>query len=104
MRNLTKDEIEEAYEKNTGVLIAMNLRQGRKIPSPYRSTVQKPRCIYMGKDAHEAVHNAVVAEEVAKMAARCEMIQSERKTSSPGASGQALLQKTRSKCLLRTEQ
>ncbi len=28
-----------------------------------------------GKDAHEAVHNAVVLEEVAKMAARCEMIQ-----------------------------
>ena len=27
-----------------------------------------------GKDAHEAVHNAVVAEEVAKMAARCEII------------------------------
>ena len=27
-----------------------------------------------GKDAHEAVHNAVVLEEVAKMAANCEMI------------------------------
>ena len=27
-----------------------------------------------GKDANEAVHNAVVLEEVAKMAARCEMI------------------------------
>ena len=27
-----------------------------------------------GKDAHEAVHNAVVLEEVAKMAARCEWI------------------------------
>ena len=27
-----------------------------------------------GKDAHEAVHNAVVLEEVAKMASRCEMI------------------------------
>ena len=27
-----------------------------------------------GKDAQEAVHNAVVLEEVAKMAARCEMI------------------------------
>lgn len=27
-----------------------------------------------GKDAHEAVHNAVVLEEVAKMAARCEML------------------------------
>ena len=27
-----------------------------------------------GKDAHEAVHNAVVLEEVAKMATRCELI------------------------------
>mgnify|MGYP000013685606 CR=1 FL=1 len=27
-----------------------------------------------GKDAHEAVHNAVVLEEVAKMACRCELI------------------------------
>ena len=27
-----------------------------------------------GKDAGEAVHNAVVAEEVAKMAARCELL------------------------------
>ena len=27
-----------------------------------------------GKDAFEAVHNAVVTEEVAKMAGRCEMI------------------------------
>ena len=27
-----------------------------------------------GKDGHEAVHNAVVLEEVAKMAARCELI------------------------------
>ncbi len=26
------------------------------------------------KDAHEAVHNAVVLEEVAKMASRCELI------------------------------
>ena len=32
-----------------------------------------------GKDAHEAVHNAVVLEEVAKMAARCEMINPEVK-------------------------
>jgi L-ribulose-5-phosphate 4-epimerase len=27
-----------------------------------------------GKDGHEAVHNAVVCEEVAKMAYRCEVI------------------------------
>ena len=38
------------------------------------SAVQEPWTVYLGKDAHEAVHNAVVLEEVAKMAARCEMI------------------------------
>ena len=32
-----------------------------------------------GKDAHEAVHNAVVLEEVAKMATRCEQINPEVK-------------------------
>ena len=52
VRNLTKEEIDEAYEKNTGVLIADRFDE----------------------DDHEAVHNAVVLEEVAKMAARCEMI------------------------------
>lgn len=36
--------------------------------------LQEPWTVYLGKDAHEAVHNAVVLEEVAKMAARCEMI------------------------------
>ena len=30
--------------------------------------------IHICKDAHEAVHNAVVLEEVAKMACRCELI------------------------------
>ena len=30
--------------------------------------------LHGGKDAHEAVHNAVVLEEVAKMASRCELI------------------------------
>ena len=32
-----------------------------------------------GKDAHEAVHNAVVLEEVAKMAAQCEWINPDNK-------------------------
>ena len=71
--NLTKDEIEEAYEKNTGVLIAEYFKN-----SDYEA-VPAVLCknhgpFTWGKDAHEAVHNAVVLEEVAKMASRCELI------------------------------
>lgn len=73
VRNLTKDEIEEAYEKNTGVLIAEHFKN-----SDYKA-VPAVLCknhgpFTWGKDAHEAVHNAVVLEEVAKMACRCELI------------------------------
>ena len=40
-----------------------------------------------GKDGHEAVHNAVVLEEVAKMAARCGDDQSPGAACASGASG-----------------
>ena len=44
-------------------------------PSPWHAVLCKNHGPFAwGKDAHEAVHNAVVLEEVAKMAARCEMI------------------------------
>ena len=39
---------------------------------PYCAKIHGP--FTWGKDGHEAVHNAVVLEEVAKMAARCEQI------------------------------
>ena len=39
---------------------------------PFSARITEP--FTWGKDAHEAVHNAVVLEEVAKMAARCELI------------------------------
>ena len=75
VRNLTKDEIEEAYEKNTGVLIADEFEARKKDPIAVPAVLCKNHGVFTwGKDAHEAVHNAVVAEEVAKMAARCEMI------------------------------
>ena len=66
----------EAYEKNTGVLIADEFREKAKgLSSSSSGPLQESQRIYMGqKDAHEAVHNAVVAEEVTKMAARCEII------------------------------
>lgn len=75
VRNLSKREIEEAYEKNTGVLIAEEF-SARKID--YKATpavlCKNHGPFTWGKDGCEAVHNAVVLEEVAKMAARCEMI------------------------------
>ena len=75
VRNLTKEEIEEAYEKNTGVLIADDFEEKNKDYIAVPGVLCKNHGVFTwGKDAHEAVHNAVVVEEVAKMAARCEMI------------------------------
>ena len=75
VRCLTKEEIDEAYEKNTGVLIADEFeRQGRDYEATPAVLCKNHGPFTWGKDAHEAVHNAVVLEEVAKMAARCEMI------------------------------
>ena len=68
-------EIETAYEKNTGVLIADEFE---RLAVDYIATpavlCKNHGPFTWGKDAKEAVHNAVVLEEVAKMAARCEQI------------------------------
>ncbi len=75
VRNLTKEEIEEAYEKNTGILIAEHFKAHDKDPVAVPAVLCKNHGVFTwGKDAHEAVHNAVVCEEVAKMAFRCELI------------------------------
>ena len=74
VRNLTKREIEEAYEKNTGVLIADYFKN-----RDYEGSTGSSLCKNHGPSPGEkmlmrAVHNAVVLEEVAKMASRCELI------------------------------
>ena len=75
MRNLTKEEIDEAYEKNTGVLIADEFKARRLDYNATPAVLCKNHGPFTwGKDAHEAVHNAVVLEEVAKMAYRTETI------------------------------
>ena len=75
VRNLTKEEIDAGYEKNTGVLIADEFDARGKDPIAVPAVLCKNHGVFTwGKNAHDAVHNAVVAEEVAKMAARCEMI------------------------------
>lgn len=75
VRTLTKEEIETAYEKNTGVLIADEFE---RLAVDYIATpavlCKNHGPFTWGKDAKEAVHNAVVLKEVAKMAARCEQI------------------------------
>lgn len=76
VRNLTKEEIDEAYEKNTGVLIAEHFA-GKEYMAMPAVLCKNHGPFTWGKDAHEAVHNAVVLEEVAKMAARTEMIHPE---------------------------
>ena len=75
VRNLTPEEIEEAYEKNTGILIAEHFLNNNDYEAVPAVLCKNHGPFSWGKDAHEAVHNAVVLEEVAKMAARCEMIE-----------------------------
>ena len=75
VRNLTKEEIDAGYEKNTGILIADEFDARGKDPIAVPAVLCKNHGVFTwGKNAHDAVHNAVVTEEVAKMAARCEMI------------------------------
>ena len=71
VRCLTKEEIDTAYEKNTGLLIVDYFKDKNYEAVP-AVLCKNHGPFTWGKDGHEAVHNAVVLEEVAKMAARCE--------------------------------
>ena len=73
VRNLTMEEIEEAYEKNTGVLIAEYFKDKDYVAMP-AVLCKNHGPFTWAQDAHEAVHNAVVLENVAMMACRCEMV------------------------------
>ena len=70
-RALTVDEINGEYEKNTGIVIAETFKDKNPVYVPgVLCTNHGP--FSWGADAAEAVHNAVVMEEVANMAYRCE--------------------------------
>lgn len=73
LRCLTKEEIEGVYEKNTGLLIVDYFKDKEYMAVP-ACLCKNHGPFSWGKDAMEAVHNAVVLEAVAKMAARCEQI------------------------------
>lgn len=77
VRCLTKEEIDEAYETNTGKLIVSEFKQSKKEIMAVPAVLCKNHGPFTwGKDAKDAVHNAVVLEEVAKMAYRTESINS----------------------------
>ena len=74
-RCLNAEEIAEAYEENTGHLIVEEFLRLCKDPLSVPAVLCKKHGPFTwGKDAKEAVHNAVVLEEVAKMAYRTELI------------------------------
>lgn len=75
VRCLTKEEIDGAYEENTGHLIVNSFKEmGKDVMAVPAVLCKNHGPFAWGKDAHEAVHNAVVLEEVAKMAYRAETI------------------------------
>jgi len=75
VRCLTKEEIEGAYEENTGHLIVNSFKEmDRDVMAVPAVLCKNHGPFAWGKDAHDAVHNAVVLEEVAKMAYRAETI------------------------------
>ena len=68
VRCLTKEEIDTAYEKNTGLLI-VDYFKDKDYEAVPAVLCKNHGPFTWGKDGHEAVHNAVVLEEVAKFRA-----------------------------------
>lgn len=74
-REMTDEEIESAYEKNTGIVIAETFMKRNIDPMAVPSVL----CVNhgpfsWGKDGHAAVHNAAVLETVAEMATKTELL------------------------------
>lgn len=68
-RELTEEEIAENYELKTGHVIVETFQKNKLDPDAMPGILvnnHAPFC--WGKDAHQAVHNAVILEEIAKMA------------------------------------
>ncbi|MFK3662405.1 L-ribulose-5-phosphate 4-epimerase [Scandinavium sp. NPDC088450] len=66
-RPLNEAEVQNDYELNTGNVIIETLGECEPLHMPGMVVYQHGPFSW-GKDAHDAVHNAVVLEEVAKMA------------------------------------
>lgn len=74
-REMTDEEIESAYEKNTGIVIAETFMKRNIDPMAVPGVL----CVNhgpfsWGKNGHDAVHNAAVLETVAEMATKTELL------------------------------
>lgn len=68
-RSLTRDEVQEAYEKNTGRVIVETVQEtGREALDVPGVLVRNHGPFTWGKDPAEAVYHSVVLEEIAEMA------------------------------------
>lgn len=68
-RQLTNDEINIDYEKNTGLVIVENFKKRGIDPQAMPGAIIAGHAPFTwGKDGLDAVHNAVVVEEIAAMA------------------------------------
>lgn len=68
-RSLTEQEVEEDYERNTGLIIVETFRQRELDPVHVPGAICRNHGPFTwGRDAAQAVYHAVVLEEVAKMA------------------------------------
>ena len=70
---MTEEEIEDGYEMNTGKVIVETFAGKNPVYVP-AVLCKNHGPFTWGKDAAEAVHNAVVLEEVAKMNYMTEML------------------------------
>lgn len=77
-RNLTAQEIEDGYEKNTGTVIIETFEGKNPVFIP-AVLCKNHGPFTWGKDAAEAVHNAVVLEEIARMNFMTEMLNANMK-------------------------
>jgi L-ribulose-5-phosphate 4-epimerase len=72
-RPLTREEVEDQYELNTGVVIAETFKDLDPMAVPGVLVSQHGPYAW-GRDEHDAVHNAKVMDEVAKIAYRNEVL------------------------------
>ncbi len=74
-RSLTKEELDEDYEKNTGVVINETIKEKNIDVKAIPAILVKNHGVFAwGKNADEAVYHATVLEEVAKMAMLTQLI------------------------------
>ncbi len=77
-RELTDEEIASEYELNTGKVIVEEYTKRKIDPVSVPGILVKNHGPFaFGKDAHDAVHNAKVMDEVAKMDFRAELLNPE---------------------------